>query len=166
MGRFEQKHVTIGQSMAGIAAISLAIAVLTSPGAGRSASIIAGFLGLGLVVVALFVAVVDLVLGVRCPHCGAWSMCRTSVHSFRDRFYRCTSCRARCRRGFLRGWDDASGTEFDPIYARKRAENPWTAPPSLDDEEDLIFSKTHVNLLRNKQRRNPNPPDQTITPHD
>ena len=165
MAKGDQKHFTIGQLMLTIAAISLMIAVLANPGAVASATVIAGFLGVGVVVIALFVAAFDACMGVRCPHCGAWAMGRTSIASFRDRFYRCSSCQARCRRGFLRGWDDASGPEFDRIYSRKRPENPWTAPPGLEDE-DLIFSKTHVNLLLNKKRRNPDPPDQTEGTHD
>jgi len=159
MAKVNSRHITIGQFMVAIAIVSLVVAVLANPGAAQSVSIVAGFLGATFLAVALFVAILDLSMGVRCPHCGEWAMSRVAVSSFRDRFYRCTSCQARCRRGFLRGWDDASDPEFDPVYTRKRPENPWTALPGVEDE-DLVYSKTHVNLLLNKQRRNPNPPDQ------
>lgn len=159
MAKDERRQITIGQLMMASAVVSLAISVFVNPGTARTVSVLAGFVGAAFIAVALFIAIVDLGLGVRCPHCGEWTMSRVSLSSFRDRFYRCTACQARCRRGFLRGWDDASGPEFDPIYTRKRPENPWTALPGVEDE-DLVYSKTHVHLLLNKQRRNPNPPDQ------
>ncbi len=163
MAPYGRERMTIAKLMTIVACMALLIAVLANPGALRTVSIIAGLIGGLCVVLAVMIAVFDLCIGVRCPNCGAWAMARVSVTSFRDRYFQCTACQARCRRGFLRGWGDASGSEFDHIYGRKRPENPWTAAPRLEDE-DLIDSKTHVNLLINKKRRNPNPPDQYIPP--
>jgi predicted RNA-binding Zn-ribbon protein involved in translation (DUF1610 family) len=159
MAGHDRQRFTIGQIMVSIACIALAIALLVNAGAARTASIIIGLLGIGFLAVVSLVAVIDVGMGIRCPNCGGWTMGRTSVASFRDRFFRCSKCGIRCRRGMLSGWEDASAPEFDRFYTRKRPENPWTAPPGLEDE-DLIYSKTHVNLLLNKKRRNPNAPDQ------
>ena len=154
-----RQRVTIGQGMIAIALLAVAAALVANPGAARTTSIVLGFIGVAFLGVVTAVAGFDLLLGVRCPRCSGWTMGRTSVTSFRDRYFRCARCGARCRRGMLRGWEDASGPEFDPFFTRKRAENPWTALPGLEDE-DLVYSKTHLNLLINKKRRNPNAPDQ------
>ena len=63
-------------------------------------------------------------------------------------------------------WEDASGPEYDANYRKKADDDPWTAPPGLEDE-DLIYSKTHVNLVRNKrhrQAREPQRPGAGVTP--
>jgi predicted RNA-binding Zn-ribbon protein involved in translation (DUF1610 family) len=159
MAGYDRQRFTIGQIMVTIACIALAIALLVNSGSARTISIFVGFVGVLFLVAVSVVATIDVGMGIRCPNCGGWSMGRTSVTSFRDRFFRCSKCGVRCRRGMLSGWEDASGSEFDRFYTRKRPENPWTAPPGLEDE-DLIYSKTHVNLLLNKKRRNPDAPDQ------
>lgn len=159
MASEDDRRITIGRAMVAIAVAGLLIALVANPGASRGASMVVGFMGATFVAVVACTAVVDYILGIRCPACGCWSMGRTSIASFRDRFFRCASCGLRARRGLFRGWEDASAPEFDRFYGRKRPENPWTAPPGVEDE-DLIYSKTHVNLLVNKKRRNPNPPDQ------
>jgi hypothetical protein len=145
--------------MAMIAAIAIVLGLLLNPTNVGALSVVLGLLGLFAMLVAVLVACVDLSMGVRCPCCHKYAMVRVSLQSFRDRFYRCTSCDARCRRGFLKGWDDASDPEYEPIYTKKRAENPWTAVPGVEDEVGLM-TKTHANLLANKNRRNPNQPDQ------
>ncbi len=145
----------------GLALLILSVgAIVGSPNFGL-VSIIVGASGLVILFGAISAAAVDLYLGTQCPVCGNWTMARQVIQSFHDRYYRCTSCHARCKRGFLRGWEDASGPEYEIYYARKRPENPWTAAPHVDDE-DLTYSKTHVNLLVNKKRRNPNAPDQHV----
>ncbi len=163
MARYHRQGPTLGQGMVAIALLGVAIALVANPGATRTVSILLGLVGIAFLLVVAAVATIDLGLGIRCPSCGGWTMGRTSVTSFRDRYFRCSRCGIRCRRGLLRGWEDASGREFDPAFARKAAENPWTAPPGVDDD-DLVYSKTHVNLLVNKKRRNPNPPDQSPPP--
>ncbi len=159
MARYEREQITIGHWMVTIAVAGLLIAILANPGAARGVSVAFGFAGVIFLLAVGCMATVDFVLGIRCPHCGKWAMGRTSITSFRDRFFRCAACGLRARRGLFRGWEDASAPEFDRFYARQRPENPWTAPPGMEDE-DLVYSKTHVNLLLNKKRRNPNAPDQ------
>jgi hypothetical protein len=72
-------------------------------------------------------------------------------------------CGVRCRRSLLGGyglffWRDASGPEFDALYEKPPGEDPWNAPPGLEDE-DYLYSKTHLNLVRNKRRRRPENPN-------
>ena len=55
-------------------------------------------------------------------------------------------------------WRDASGPEFDFLYEKPPGDDPWNAPPGLEDE-DYLYSKTHLNLVRNKRRRNPDNPN-------
>jgi predicted RNA-binding Zn-ribbon protein involved in translation (DUF1610 family) len=166
MANADRPTITIGQWMVTIAVVGLIIALLANQSTARGFSITAGFLGTAFIFVVGCMAAVDFFLGIRCPRCGKWTMGRTSIASFRDRFFRCSTCGVRARRGLLRGWEDASAREFDHYYARKRPENPWTAPPGVEDE-DLVYSKTHVNLLLNKKRRNPDAPDQwTARPGD
>lgn len=159
MARYERERITIGQWMTTIACLGVVVAIAANPGAARGVSVVGGFLGVTFLAVVCCMATADFVLGIRCPRCGQWAMGRTSITSFRDRFFRCRACGLRARRGVFSGWEDASAREFDPIYARKRPENPWTAPPGVEDE-DLVYSKTHVNLLLSKKRRNPDAPDQ------
>ena len=83
---------------------------------------------------------------------------RRAVSSFGARFYLCTRCGVRCMRGVFGGWEDASGPEFDEKFLKKGEGDPWSAPPGLEDE-DLIYSKTHVNLVRNKRLRRPDNPN-------
>jgi predicted RNA-binding Zn-ribbon protein involved in translation (DUF1610 family) len=159
-GRF-----TIGQIMVGVAITSLALAGLFTTDTLRWTAV---SVLLFIVVVIRFSALVSFLtletfLGVPCPACGARPMARTAIANFSDRYYRCGSCRFRGRRDTFRGWNDAGAAEFDEFFERKRPENPWTQPPGMEDE-DLIYSKTHVNLLLNKKRRNPDPPDQAAGP--
>jgi hypothetical protein len=155
----DRQRITLGQWMVTIAVVGVLVAILVNPRAARGMSITAGVVGAIFLIGVASMASVDFVLGIRCPACGKWTMGRTAMASFRDRFFRCATCGLRARRGLFSGWADASAPEFDRYYSRKRPENPWTAPPGVEDE-DLVYSKTHVNLLLNKKRRNPNPPDQ------
>jgi hypothetical protein len=150
---------SISQMMLCIGGIALAMGVVLSRSSLQWASVGAGLVGLSVLGFLGGSTVLDAFLGVRCPGCGARTMGRTLVVSFRDRYFRCASCGLRARRGVLQGWEDASAPDFDRFYDHRRPENPWTQPPGLEDE-DLIYSKTHGNLLLNKQRRHPNPPDQ------
>jgi hypothetical protein len=154
MTRGNSLKMTIGGIMGLIVVVALVIGAIRDTELARAISIIGGFVGFVFLVIALCVMIIDMLIGVRCPHCGAWTMARTSVISFRDRYFQCGTCRVRCRRGVLLNWQDASDRQFDRFFTRDRPENPWTAPPGVaDEEENLIYSKTHGNLLRNKQRR-------------
>lgn len=159
MARDERRRITLGEAMVSTSLIGILVAVLLNPGANRTVRIGVGAVGVLFLIGVVCLATVDFIMGIRCPSCGKWAMGRTSIASFRDRFFRCGACGIRAHRGLLSGWEDASAREFDRYYARKRPENPWTAPPGVEDE-DLVYSKTHVNLLLNKKRRNPNAPDQ------
>jgi hypothetical protein len=155
----DRRRYTLGQMLAAIILVGVVAAYLTNPEASSSIRIL---LGLAAVVLLTTLwgsaAPLNQILARRCPSCGGWTMGRVAIHSFGDRFYRCGKCGIRARR-VAYAWEDASAPEFDKYYARKRPENPWTAPPGMEDE-DLVYSKTHVNLLLSKKRRNPNPPDQ------
>ncbi len=98
------------------------------------------------------------VLGAGCPYCGGLTLERRSVSSFGNRFYQCSKCGVRCMRVALGGWRDASGSEYDRRYGKKRGGDPWSAAPGLEDE-DLIASKTHNNLVQSKRNRRPENPN-------
>jgi DNA-directed RNA polymerase subunit RPC12/RpoP len=156
---------TIGWIMVGIAILAVVIAGLLNSEVLKWAAVT---VLIGMVVafrISQFLGFLALepFLGIRCPACGSRPMARTAIASFADRYYRCGSCSFRGFRDSWREWHDAGAAEYDEFYTRKRPENPWTQPPGLEDE-DLIYSKTHVNLLLNKKRRNPNPPDQAAGP--
>jgi len=153
-GRF-----TIGQLMGLIAGFAVLWAVLSVPGATRFIMTI--LLPMAVVVIAPLVVanhLVDSSLGVGCPGCGKPTLERRAVASFGARYFRCASCGVRCKRPAFGTWEDASGPEHDDKFRRKPDEDPWTAPPGLEDE-NLIYSKTHVNLVRSKRRRRPEDPN-------
>ena len=142
-----------------IAAIAVTWALATTPGAGRF--VLSVLMPMTLVIVGPFVVlqhVASGTLGQRCPHCQAASLERRAVSSFGRRFYLCPACGVRCMRGTFGFWEDASGPEHEERYRRRPDDDPWTAPPGLEDE-DLIYSKTHGNLVRNKRRRSPENPN-------
>jgi hypothetical protein len=143
-----------------IAAIAVLWALAVTPGSGQ-------FLVWVLLPMALLIGgpilaihhIMDNSIGVRCPYCGgSRSMERRAVSSFGSRFYLCNGCGVRCKRGAFGTWEDASGPEYDEKYRKKADGDPWSAPPGLEDE-DLIYSKTHVNLVRNKRLRRPDNPN-------
>lgn len=106
---------------------------------------------------------VELAYGHRCPGCHRLRMERKAVVSFGERFFLCPHCGLRCRRSLLGlygmfFWRDASGPEYDALYQKPREDDPWNAPPDLADE-DFLYSKTHLNLVRNKRRRHPEDPN-------
>jgi len=153
-GRF-----TIGQVMGLVAGVALLLAILETPGAGRF--VVTTLLPIAVLVAAPLVVanhLVDSSLGVTCPGCGKAAMERRAVASFGSRYYRCTGCGVRCRRPPFGTWEDASGPEHDDKFRRKAEEDPWTAPPGVGDD-DLIYSKTHLNLVQSKRRRRPEDPN-------
>lgn len=141
-----------------IAAIALTWALATTPNSARF--VVAVLLPLTLLILGPIVVLnhlFDGAIGVRCPHCTS-PLERRAVASFGSRFYLCPTCGVRCKRGAFGTWEDASGPEYDAKYRKKPGEDPWTAPPGLEDE-DLIYSKTHGNLVRNKRLRRPENPN-------
>ena len=155
-----QPHFTIGQVMGLIAALAVLWALVATPGSARFLLWI--LLPMALLIVGPIVVihhVIENSIGVRCPYCGGGqSMERRAVSSFGSRFYRCNACGVRCKCGAFGTWEDASGPEYDEKYRKKADGDPWSAPPGLEDE-DLIYSKTHVNLVRNKRLRRPDNPN-------
>ena len=150
---------TIGRLMGVIAGVGIVCGLLMTSGANR-------FLGLWLIPTLASIAFLGLVihllsspvLGTGCPYCGQATLERRAISSFGYRFYRCSSCGVRCMRVILGGWKDASGPSFEHRYQAREEGDPWTAPPGLDDE-DQIASKTHVNLVRSKRNRSPQNPN-------
>ncbi len=147
-----------------VAATALMLAIASTPGLISTLGRV--LITTTIVAVGLFLAarqVVDLVAGHRCPTCDKRGLERRAVLSFGERFYLCPSCGTRCRRNLigLFGmfiWSDASGPEYDLLYQKPPEEDPWNAPPGLEDE-DYVYSKTHVNLVRNKRQRHPENPN-------
>ena len=150
---------TIGQLMLLIAFVAILAAMFTIPPESRG-------LLVGIVAVAMGILLplhriqmmVEAGLGVGCPSCGRRGMERRAMASFGDRYFLCPTCGARKKRGLLGIWSDASGADFDDLYAKKKVEDPWSAPPGLEDD-DVAYSKTHLNLVRNKRRRRPDDPN-------
>ncbi len=150
---------TIGQGMGLIAAFALTWAVLAAPGSARF--VVTTLLPVAVLTIAPLVIahhIVDNSIGLACPHCGRPTMGRRAVASFGPRYFRCESCGLRCKRRTFGAWEDASGPEDDAKFRKRPDEDPWTAPPGMEDE-DLIYSKTHVNLVSNKRRRRPDNPN-------
>jgi predicted RNA-binding Zn-ribbon protein involved in translation (DUF1610 family) len=129
---------------------------------GLSAAIIGvAFIVFGVVVI---LRIVELIVGVTCPGCGEKRLERRFITSFGERFYLCPDCGVRCRRSLfgLLGpffWNDAAGPEFDAHYQKPKAEDPWNAPPGLEDDDEIVISKTHANLVKNKRLRRPDNPN-------
>ena len=161
MARVPETRFTIANMMILTAGVALALGVILTPGLVPA---LGGF-GIALVVLGLTSylisrRVLDLTAGIECPNCGKRGLERRAIQSFGERFFLCPQCGIRCRRG-LTGetyWKDASGPEFDVVYQKPPTEDPWNAPPGLE-EDDLIYSKTHVNLVYNKRRRRPEDPN-------
>jgi hypothetical protein len=161
-----RNQFTIGHAMAIVAAFGLLLAVFLTPGFAP----ILGVVVLPSVIVGIggylaFCRLVELFYGQRCPGCGVRSLERRAVISFGERFFLCTNCGVRCRRSLLGFygmffWRDASGPEYEAFYQRTQEEDPWNAPPGLEDEDEQgLFSKTHLNLVRNKRLRTPENPN-------
>ncbi len=154
-----QVRFTIGQTMVLIASMAILWALVATPGSARFfATILLPIVAVVVGPVLIIHHLLDGSIGVGCPNCGEPTMERRAVSSFGSRFYRCTSCGVRCQRGPFGSWEDASGPEYEHRYRKKPQEDPWTAPPGLEDE-DLIYSKTHVNLVRSKRQRRPDNPN-------
>jgi hypothetical protein len=161
-----RSQFTIGQIMVIVAGVSLVLAIALTPGFAPILGIVVipstivgvgGYLGIR--------RLVELFYGHRCPGCGVRNMERRAVMSFGERFFLCKSCGVRCRRSLL-GFSgmfwlrDASGPEYDVLYEKAQVEDPWNAPPGLEDEDEYgIYSKTHLDLVRNKRRRTPDNPN-------
>lgn len=161
-----RNQFTIGQVMAIVAGVALVLGIAMTPGFAP----ILGIIVIPSVIVAvgtylLWNRLIEIFYGHRCPGCGDRNLERRAVQSFGERFFLCKTCGLRCRRsliGFqgLFFWRDASGPEFDAIYQRHRDEDPWDAPPGVEDEDEAgILSKTHMNLVRNKRLRRPDNPN-------
>jgi hypothetical protein len=156
---------TIANLMVLIASTALALAMITIPGFG---SVLIAYVILAfLLVVSIFLTVrrvMELVYGLDCPACGQRGLERRSILSFGERFFSCPACGIRCRRGLYSAfgfflWKDASSPQYDTHYQRPVEEDPWNAPPGLEDEEESVTSKTHANLVRNKRLRTPENPN-------
>jgi len=161
-----RNHFTIANSMIAVACAGLVLAIALTPGLAP----VLGVVVIPCIIVGVgsylgFQRLVELIYGHKCPCCGARSLERRALISFGERFFLCTSCGVRCRRSLLGFynmffWRDASGPEFDHLYEKPREEDPWNAPPGLEDEDEQgIFSKTHLNLVRNKRLRTPENPN-------
>ena len=150
--------------MVAVAATALVLGIVLTPGVGPGLGVL--LIPSTIVVIFGFLAarlVIDLVSGYPCPTCGKRGLERRAVLSFGDRFYHCPACGTRCKRKVIGSfgmfiWSDASGPEYDDLYRKPPDEDPWNAPPGLEDE-DLIYSKTHLNLVRNKRHRHPENPN-------
>lgn len=161
-----RSQFTIGQLMAVVAGVALVLGIAMTPG-------LAPILGV-VVIPSTITAVgayllarrlVEIFYGHRCPACRLRKLERRALHSFGERFFLCQNCGLRCRRSLLGFygmffWRDASGPEYDALYERPRDDDPWNAPPGLEDEDEQgVYSKTHLNLVRNKRRRSPENPN-------
>jgi hypothetical protein len=154
-----RRHYTLGQLIGAAALAAIAVGTAANPTLMRG--ILFTLIPLAILVLGPLLVIQQLAEGAfgrDCPNCGSRGMERRSVMSFGGRFHACRECGARYRRGLVGFWEDASGPEYDAHFARPAASDPWNAPPSLEDE-DLIYSKTHVNLVHAKRRRNPNNPN-------
>jgi hypothetical protein len=155
---------TIANVMLVVAATALTLGVVRTTGLApvlAASAILATIAIVGIILGSR--RVLELMYGHRCPVCGKRGLERRAILSFGERFFRCPSCGVRCRRSMLGGyglffWRDASGREYDALYEKPPEEDPWNAPPGLEDEE-MIYSKTHLNLVRNKRRRSPENPN-------
>ena len=161
-----RSQFSIGRMMVVIAGIALVLAIIMTPGFAPT---------LGLIVIPSTIVsvgaylgarrLIELFYGHRCPGCGVRSLERRALVSFGERFFLCTRCGVKCRRSLLGAqgmfhWRDASGPEYAAYFEKAREEDPWNGPPGLEDEDEQgYFSKTHLNLVRNKRRRTPENPN-------
>jgi hypothetical protein len=161
-----RSQFTIGGVMVAVAATAVVLGIALTPGVAPilGAVVIPSTIG-GVGIYLGARRLVEIFYGHRCPGCGVRGLERRGLVSFGERFYLCPRCGVRCRRNFLgfQGmffWRDASGPEFEALYEKPREEDPWNAPPGLEDEDEIgIFSKTHMNLVRSKRQRRPEDPN-------
>ena len=155
---------TIGQFLIFIVACSVVLVVVLDR---RTLNIVAEMAVIGIMIgiIGLFAfGAVEGYTGRTCPGCGEDRMRRVALSTFGLRYFRCNRCKARWKRGILNPWESTNSPEEAVLFARKVAEDPWTLPPGLSDEDEVVWSKTHTSLLRNKQRRNPDAPLQEKLP--
>ncbi len=160
------RQFTIGGVMGLVAGTAVVLGIALTPGFAPILGVIVIPSTIGAVGIYLAIRqMVDLAYGSRCPGCRVRTLERRGLVSFGERFFLCTACGVRCRQGLLGGygryaWKDASGPEFEAHYARPAAEDPWNAPPGLDDEGEAgLYSKTHLNLVHSKRQRRPEDPN-------
>ena len=110
------------------------------------------------------IGIIEGYMGTLCPSCGDGKMKRVAISTFGYRYFRCDHCRARWKKGPFRLWESAETEEDAPRFARKVVEDPWTLPPGMTDDDEVVWSKTHTNLLMSKHRRNPDAPRQEKLP--
>ena len=161
-----RSKLTIANGMIAVAAVALVLGIALTPGFAP----ILGVVVIPSIIVGVFAylagrRLVELAYGHRCPGCGTRALERWGLVSFGERYFLCTHCGVRCRRSLLglQGmfvWRDASGPEYAAMYEKPREDDPWNAPPGLEDEDEVgLFSNTHSNLVRNKRRRTPENPN-------
>jgi hypothetical protein len=157
-------QLTIGKTMAIVAGVGVVMAIVLTPGFAPILGVVvlpSTILGVGAYLSGRWL--IERFYGHRCPGCGVRSLERRALISFGERFFLCSTCGVRCRRKLLGFygmflWKDASSPEYDVLYQKPLDEDPWNAPPGLEDE-DFIYSKTHLNLVRNKRNRHPENPN-------
>jgi hypothetical protein len=160
------RKLTIANGMIAVAAVALVMGIALTPGFAP----ILGVVVIPSVIVGVFAylagrRLVELAYGYACPGCGERALERRGLVSFGERFFLCTHCGVRCQRSLLGiqgmfNWRDASAPEFAAMYEKPREQDPWNAPPDLEDGDEVgLFSKTHMNLVRNKRRRTPENPN-------
>jgi hypothetical protein len=88
---------------------------------------------------------VEMIIGKQCPACSRWTLRRLARHR---RFYRCTACRGRFKRG-LGPWLDASGPEDDWRYRKRSEAGTWKGFAAPEN----VGQTTSGRLLRNKRTR-------------
>jgi hypothetical protein len=94
-------------------------------------------------------ALLDAVIGIRCPRCEAAALRRLARPFSLVGYYQCSGCGTRCKRTFpVSYWRDASGPEDDATYRRKSAAGRWLSY-SMPEENDSMGGT----LLRSKRIR-------------
>jgi hypothetical protein len=146
-------RLTIAEVMA---LIPSAAAVLTLPRLQTRAEV--AFAALMLAALPVFVLaciLADLLIGIRCPGCGRWTMRRVAL---RSSYYRCLRCLRRYKRdeSFLTSgpWLDASGPEDAAVFRGKAGRTRW-AGYSVPQPRDDDATTTGV-LVRHRRRRSSN----------
>ncbi len=137
---------TIGQMMWAILVVG---GVLALPRILNSPDRVIAFSALVILsVLCLIAAVAEIVLSKRCPNCSRWSLRRLARHS---RYYLCTSCRARLKRGWMGPWHDASGPEDAARYERRSHAGIWKGYTPPGEPE----GSRSGHLLQSKRMRDP-----------
>jgi hypothetical protein len=165
MANRSAKRFRIANVMLVIAAVAVVLGMMLWPGS-ESVLFASLLFALGMILfwVAVILRIIELIFGVPCPGCGGRKLERRNVEAFGERFFLCPDCGVRCRRNIFGMfgpffWKDASAPEFDVHYQKPVVEDPWNAPPGLEDEDETVTSKTHANLVRNKRLRRPENPN-------